>query len=171
MSNKNNPQGMNRETNRGWYEDEDPLLGKAKRHHEVAVKKEFEKQGFTGATAIVPSKSKDKEDKNIISICFTFKEKDRDKFDEATEEFMNENDVEVETEAKGDKVTVKLPVENLEDFVEFLGDEGFKLDSEEEEQVQAIIEKDNEKDNAKTAKGDDDNKSGSKDIEADEDSE
>ncbi len=155
---------MNREKNKGWFEDKDPLTEKAPIHQEVARKKEFEKHGFTGATQISPHKE------DIISVCLAIKEKDRSKFNEATGNFMKENDIVVETEAKGDKVTVKLPVESLEDYVDFLGDEGFKLDSEEEEQVQAIIEKDD----AKTAKKDSDknpNKSDSKNNDADKCSE
>ncbi len=158
---KNNPQEMNREKNKGWFEDKDPLTDKAPVHQEVAQKKEFEKNGFSGATKISPHKE------DIISVRLAVNEKDRSKFNEATENFIKESDVVVETEAKGDKVTVKLPVENLEDYVDFLGDEGFKLDSEEEEQVEAILEKDS----AKTAKGDSDNKSDSKIIDADKGSE
>ncbi len=135
---------QSKDKNKGWYEDEDPLLGKAKRHHEVAMKKEFEKHGFTDATQISPHED------DIISVCFNVEKKDLPEFNKATKKFMEENDISVETEAKGDKITVKLPVENLEDFVEFLGDEGFKLDSDEEEQVETILEKDD----AKTAKTD-----------------
>jgi hypothetical protein len=146
---------MNREKNKGWFEDKDPLTNKAPIHHEVAVKKEFEKHGFSGATKISPQKE------NIISVSFNVEKKDLPEFNKATEKFMEENDISVETETKGDKVTVKLPVENLEDYVDFLGDEGFKLDSEEEEQVETILEKDD----AKTKKESDKNpnKSDSKD--------
>ncbi len=135
---------MNRERNKGWFEDKDPLTNKAPVHQEVAQKNEFEKHGFSGATKISPHKE------NIISIRFNVEKKDIPEFNKATEEFMEENDISVETEAKGDKVTVMLPVENLEDYVDFLGDEGFKLDSDEEEQVETILEKDD----AKTAKTD-----------------
>ncbi len=151
----------NKEKGKGWHEKIDQMcIGKdgepkARKHHEVALRKEFEKQGFTGATKISP-----KED--IISVSFNVEKKDIPEFNKATEEFMEENDIEVETEAKGDKVNVKIAVESLEAFVNHL-DNKYKLDSDEKEQVEAILEKDS----AKTAKGDSDNKSNSKNIDAD----
>ncbi len=95
----------NKEKGKGWYEEKDPLLDKARRHHEVATKKEFEKHGFTGATTIVPA-AKIEDEENIVSLRFNIEEKDITEFTEANEEYMERNDVVIETEAEGDSVIV-----------------------------------------------------------------
>lgn len=139
----------NKEKGKGWWEKPDPLTNKAPIHKEVASRKEFEKQGFTGATAIVPS-AKTEDEENIVSLHFNIEEKDISEFTKANEEYMEKNDIVIETEAEDNDITVKIPVENVEDFVDFLDEKGFELEDEEKKQVDEIIEKDN----AKTAKED-----------------
>jgi hypothetical protein len=125
---------------KGWFEDKNPLTDKAPVHQEVARKKEFEKQGFTGATTIAPSMTV-KDDENVVSLHFNIEEKDIPKFTEANKEYMEKNDVVIETETEGTKTTVKIPVESVEDFLGFLDEKGFELEDEEKKQVEEIIEK------------------------------
>jgi hypothetical protein len=130
---------------KGWYEDPDPLLGKAKQHYEVSAKKEFEKQGFTGATAIVPhAELEDRADeinKDTVTLNFNVPEKDFPDFVKLSKEFTEQTGVDVRVESKDDSAVVKISAENICDFTDFLADKGHELDDDETAQIDEIIEK------------------------------
>ncbi len=130
---------------KGWFEKPNPLTDKAPVHQEVARKKEFEKQGFTGATAIVPhAEPEDRADeinKDTVTLNFNVPEKEFPEFVKLSEEFTEQTGVDIRIESEGDNAVVKIAAENICDFTDFLADKGYELDSDETAQIDEIIEK------------------------------
>jgi hypothetical protein len=128
---------------KGWYEDKNPLTDKAPVHREVARKKEFEKQGFTGATAIVPHAEleyrADEINKDTVTLNFNVPEKEFPEFVKLSKEFTEQTGVDVRVESERDNAVVKMSAEDIEDFVDFLADKGYELDNDEIKQIDEII--------------------------------
>jgi hypothetical protein len=135
----------NKEKGKGWFEDKDPLTDKAPVHQDVARKKEFEKQGFTGATAIVPHEEleerADEINKDMATLNFNVPEKEFPEFVKLSKEFTEQSGVDVRVESESDNAVVKIATGSVEDFVDFLADKGIELDDDETAQVDEIIEK------------------------------
>jgi hypothetical protein len=130
---------------KGWFEDKNPLTDKAPVHQEVARKKEFEKQGFTGSTAIVPhaelEDSADELNKDTVTLNFNVPEKEFPEFVNLSKEFTEEIGIDVRVESERDNAVVKIAVDSVEDFVDFLADKGYELNDDETAQIDEIIEK------------------------------
>jgi hypothetical protein len=140
---------------KGWFEDKDPLTDKAPVHREVARKKEFDKQGFTGTTTIVPhaepEDSTDEMDKETVTLNFNVPEKEFPEFVKLSKEFAEQTGVDVRVEPESDNAVVKIAVDSVEDFVDFLADKGIELDDDETAQVDEIIGKDDAKTDKKVS--------------------
>jgi hypothetical protein len=134
---------------KGWFEDKNPLTDKAPIHQKVSRKKEFEKQGFTGATAIVPhAELQDRSDeinKDTVTLNFNVPEEEFPEFVKLSKEFAEQTGVDVRVEPESDNAVVRIAVESIEDFVDFLADKGIELDDDETVQIDEIIGKDNAK--------------------------
>ncbi len=135
----------NKEKGKGWFEDKNPLTDKAPIHQEVARKKEFEKQGFTGATTIAPhaelEDSADEINKDTVTLNFNVPEEEFEGFVTLSKEFTKKTGVDVRVESEGDNAVVKISAENICDFSDFLADKGYELDDDEIKQIDEIIEK------------------------------
>ncbi len=129
----------------GWFEKPNPLTDKAPIHQEVARKKGFVKQGFTGATAIVPHAEledrADEKNKNSVTLNFNVPEEEFEGFVKLSKEFTEQTGVDIRVESEEDRAIVKISAENICDFTDFLSDKGYGLDDNETAQIDEIIEK------------------------------
>jgi len=107
----------------GWFERKDSLLGIAKRHHDVAQKKEFSKEfGNQNKIAISPGKNMEyKGNDKTVSLHFDIPEKDFGEFAEITLRFTKENnDIKISIMNENNRTVVKVPREIALEFHDYI---------------------------------------------------
>jgi hypothetical protein len=117
----------------GFHEDDDPLLGKAKKHSIVALKNKFEKEQVSDESAIVPVP----DEGDIVTLRYDYSEE----FKKLAGQFEEDNDVLLEINKDGDDIIVDIPVEHSADFIEFLAENDIKVKDETEEAPDDATEK------------------------------
>ncbi len=99
----------NENTKSGWFEEKDPVLGKAKRHHEVATKEKLK-------------------DTLRTPLCAPIKREDKDEEEELTEEIVEEVQSKRKPQAiaKDDSKTAEKVgnKEDAEDLVDWIKNPG-----------------------------------------------
>lgn len=99
----------------GWFEKPDFLLGKAKKHSQVAEKKEFQKEFGKQPTSIMPM------EKGNVALHFEkISEKDYGTFCETSLKFANENGIKVNITNEGHSVVVILPKQQALPYHDFI---------------------------------------------------
>ncbi len=114
---------------KGFHEDDDPLLGKAKKHSIVAQKNKFDKEQISDAVEIVPSTEE----------TLTLRFDNSDELFALMEQFENENNIQIKAEFEDEEVIVKAPADKADKLVQFLSEKGIKAKEESEKDANAEI--------------------------------
>jgi hypothetical protein len=115
---------------KGFNEDDDPLLGKARKHSIVAQKTRFNKENVSKISAIVPVL----DEKDIVTLRYEHSEE----FTKLAGQFEQDNEVRLAIRKEGEEIFVKVPVENSADFIEFLAENDIKEKDDFQEEKDAL---------------------------------
>src|SRR5665811_1069783 len=104
-----------------WFEKVDPITDKAKRHFEVSLKKQFDKQGFNNNISIVPNK--------LVTLHLNIPDKEFIKFIEICKNFSDGHSSSLKVMNDEHITTIEIPKNNLFEFArELEKNKGFDLD-------------------------------------------
>ena len=108
-------------TKNGWFERADSLLGYAKRHHDVAYKKEFAKEFPDNRVSITPNP----EIIENMALEFDIPEAEREQFQDICGQFYDKykeviDDLAISTSSKVGNVIAYVPNSYAEEFKNFV---------------------------------------------------